>query len=315
MPPKSPLAQSTIESDGTTPEPREPRRMRFGLGARTTVAMLAVGLLPLALFGGISLKEQRDRVRSDAERSMRTSAEEISGDVEEWIDKNVRALQCAANLPAVASMKRESQSDVLAAVKQAYPWMYLVFTIAPDGQNVARSDENPLVDYSDRQYYKDVMSSGKELSWETLIGKTSKRPALVIAVPIRANGRVVGVMAAAMTIEEISGIVANWKAGSTGFAFLVDEKGKVVAHPFVLSQASLANHPLVTSLRANRQEHLTAFVDADRKYLGYAQHNKLRWAVAVQRARPARAIPGAAAQEHEGGAPPADRCGAVTARL
>jgi methyl-accepting chemotaxis protein len=254
--------------------------------AHTTIAMVVVGLLPLALFGGITLKQQGDRIRSEAEQSMQASAERISGQVDEWIDKNVRALQAAANLPAVVSMKRESQSEVLAAVRQAYPWMYLVFTIGPDGQNVARSDEKPLADYADRQYYKDVVSSGKELSWETLIGKTSKKPALVIAVPIKANGRVVGVMASAMTIEDISGIVANWKAGSTGFAFLVDEKGKVVAHPresFVMSQTSLADHPLVASLRSNRQGHLTSFIDSDRnKCLGFVQRNKLRWAVAVQ---------------------------------
>jgi methyl-accepting chemotaxis protein len=209
----------------------------------------------------------------------------IARQVDEWIDKNVRALQAAANLPAVVSMKRESQSEALAAVRQAYPWMYLVFTIGPGGQNVARSDEKPLADYSDRQYYKDVMSDGKELSWETLIGKTSNKPALVIAVPIKSNGRAVGVMAAAMTIEDISGMVANWKAGSTGFAFLVDEKGKIVAHPresFVISQTSLADHPLVASLRSTRQAHLIPFVDNYRKCLGYAQRNRLRWAVAVQ---------------------------------
>jgi methyl-accepting chemotaxis protein len=287
MPPKTPSpARSTIEPK-SQPEPQDRApRMRFGLMAHTTIAMVVVGLLPLALFGGVTLKQQGDRIRSEAEQSMQASAERISGQVDEWIDKNVRALQAAANLPAVVSMKRESQSEVLAAVRQAYPWMYLVFTIGPDGQNVARSDEKPLADYADRQYYKDVVSSGKELSWETLIGKTSKKPALVIAVPIKANGRVVGVMASAMTIEDISGIVANWKAGSTGFAFLVDEKGKVVAHPresFVMSQTSLADHPLVASLRSNRQGHLTSFIDSDRnKCLGYVQRNKLRWAVAVQ---------------------------------
>ena len=104
-------------------------------------------------------------------------------------------------------------------------------------------------------------------------------------MPIKANGRVVGVMASAMTIEDISGIVANWKAGRTGFAFLVDEKGKVVAHPresFVISQTSLAEHPLIASLHSNGQAHLASFVDDNRKCLGYVQRNKLRWAVAVQ---------------------------------
>jgi methyl-accepting chemotaxis protein len=50
--------------------------------------------------------------------------------------------------------------------------------------NVARNDGKELKDYSDRQYVQDI-TSGKDLTWQNLIGKTSKQPALVIAVPIR----------------------------------------------------------------------------------------------------------------------------------
>jgi methyl-accepting chemotaxis protein len=262
------------------------RRSRFGLVAKTMLTMLAVGLLPLALFGGITLVQQGDRLRGEAERSMQTNAERISAQVDEWFDKNVRALRAAANMPAISSMNGDEQAKVLAAVQQAYPWMYLVFTVTPDGKNVARSDGKPLTDYSDRQYYKDVAVSGKDLSWETLIGKTSNKPALVLAVPVKANGVLVGVLAAAMNIEDISRIVAHWKTGSTGFAFLVDEKAKVVAHPreaFVLAQTHLNDHPLVSTFLADGQPHLVSFTQTDDKdVLGYVQGNKFRWAVAVQ---------------------------------
>ena len=74
--------------------------------------------------------------------------------------------------------------------------MYLVFTTDINGMNVARNDGKELKDYSDRQYVQDI-TSGKDLTWQNLIGKTSKQPALVIAVPIRKNNQTIGVMAAA----------------------------------------------------------------------------------------------------------------------
>lgn len=266
---------------------RGSQRVRFGMTWRTTITMLLVGLFPLALFGGFSLQQEAQRIRADAEQSMRENGARIAGQVDEWVDKNVRVLRAAASLPTIRAMQPEDQAKVLAAVGQAYPWMYLVFTLAPDGRNVARSDGKPLTDYSDRQYYRDVVEDGKELSWETLIGKTSKKPALVVAVPIRlADGRVAGVLAAAMTIEDISRTVANWRAGGTGFAFLVDEKAKVVAHPhedFVISQAIMNDHPLISSFRADAQPHLVSFVQTGgREALGYAQRNRFRWVVAVQ---------------------------------
>jgi methyl-accepting chemotaxis protein len=253
--------------------------------AKSTVTMLAIGLVPLVLFGAITLRQQADRIRSDANQAMQANAERTSAQVDEWVDKNLRALQTVASLPGVMTMSREEQARVLKAVKQAYPWMYLVHMIGPNGRNVARSDELPLADYTDRQYFKDVMGTGKDVSWETLIGKTSKKPAVVMAVPIKASGAIVGVLAAAMNVEDISRIVATWKAGQTGFAFLVDENGKVIAHPseeYVLSQRRLQDHPLIAAFQGDNQPHLASFSDHGSEVLGYVHGNRFRWAVVAQ---------------------------------
>ena len=263
----------------------EPQRIRFGILARTTVTMLAVGVLPLALFGGLGLLQEARRVRREAERSQQASGERISAQVDEWVDKNVRVLRAAATLPALASMRGEDQAPVLTAIQHAYPWMYLVHTIAPGGLNVARSDGKPLSDYADRQYFKDVMA-GKDLRSETVIGKTSGKPALILAVPIVANGAIAGVLSVAMTVEDVSAIIAHWRTGRTGFAFLVDEQGKVVAHPreeYVTGQVRLSEHPLVSAFLRDGKPHAAAFGQSDATdAIGYVQGTRLGWGVAVQ---------------------------------
>jgi methyl-accepting chemotaxis protein len=163
--------------------------------------------------------------------------------------------------------------------------MYLVHTIAPGGRNVARSDGKPLADYADRQYFKDAMA-GKELRWETVIGKTSGKPALILAVPIVANGAVAGVLSVAMTVEDVSAMIAHWRTGLTGYAFLVDEQAKVVAHPreeYVTGQVRLSDHPLVSAFLRDGRPHAAAFEQSDTTHaLGYVQGTRLGWAVAVQ---------------------------------
>jgi len=150
---------------------------------------------------------------------------------------------------------------------------------------VARNDDKPLLDYSDRQYYKDVLS-GRALAWQTLIGKTSKEPALVLAVPIKYGDRFFGVMAAAMTIEEISKQVATWKKGNTGFAFLVDDTGKVVSHQdaqYVQEQKQLGDHPLIALFNQNKQDATLEFVDVDgRPSVGRVKGINYGWALAIQ---------------------------------
>ena len=261
------------------------RRFQVGILGKALGATLVVGLVPLILVGTITLTQQRAHIRTDAELGLQANAQRISAQVDEWIDKNVRALQAAARLPAVQSMQQSRQTDVLGAIHQAYPWMYLVFTVSTDGRNVARSDDKPPADYTDRQYFKDVVALGKELSWQTLLGKTSKKAALVIAVPVKENGRVVGILAAAMTIEDISQIVATWKAGKTGYAFLVDENVKVVAHPheeFISTPTYLHENRLIAANRSDANVQILSFPENGRQILGYVQNTKLRWTVAVQ---------------------------------
>ena len=268
-----------------TPKAATDHKIRFGMLGKTTVTMLGAGLLPLALFAGFILVDQSRRIRADAAVTMRANAERISEQVDEWLDKDVRALQAAAAVHSMSSMLAEDQVKQLILTQRTYPWMYLVFTLTLDGRNIARNDGKPLTDYSDRQYYKDVLN-GKDVAWETVISKTSKKPALVLAVPIKQDGELVGVLAASMNIEDISRIVAKLKIGATGHAFLVDEKAKVVAHPreeFVLTQRILRDDPLVSAFAADGAPHSFSFLRPDgRPMLGAVQGNRWHWAVAVQ---------------------------------
>jgi methyl-accepting chemotaxis protein len=80
----------------------------------------------------------------------------------------------------------------------------------------------------------------------------------VLAIPIKSGDRLVGVIAAAMTIDVISRNIATWRQGDTGFAFLVDEKGFVVSHPnkqYVVKRKNLNSHPLIVVKRKNLNSH------------------------------------------------------------
>jgi len=264
-------------------KPASPVKVKFGLTAKVIILMLIVSLLPLGVFAVITLKQTDYRIRSDTEKLMALTASDIVANVDEWTDKNVRVLRALTKMPDIISMMREKQEPLLKAVAKEYPWMYLVFTVGPDGMNVARNDDNPLLDYSDRDYYKETMA-GKDLVWQTLVGKTSKKPALIIAVPIKRDDSTIGVMAMAATIEDLSKLVATWKQGKTGFAFLVDEKGKVVSHQveeYVIQQTNLSEYPLIAAFKKG-QNGMIYFNDRGTMRVGYAKETKYGWTLAMQ---------------------------------
>ena len=262
------------------------QKIRFGLFGKFLIVMLIVSLLPFGIFWFITFKETNDRIRSDTELLMAQTAKGLGERVDSWIEGNVAILRTASRLPEIKTMEKERQEAILKSIQAEYPWMYLVFTVGVDGMNVARSDGVALKDYSDRMYYKNIVD-GRNLSWQTLIGKTSKKPALVLAVPIKENDRLLGIMAAAMTLDDISKNIATWKMGNSGYAFLLDEKGFVVAHPensFVTTRKQLNNHPLIQKFRKKGWTTVTSQFTGknDKLSLGHVRRNPYGWTLALQ---------------------------------
>jgi len=264
----------------------EPRKVRFGLFGKIIIVMLLVSILPFGILWFLTFRETNERIRSDSEALMVQTAKGLADQIDGWIQGNFSTLRMAATLPEIVSMNREQQEPVLKAIGREYPFMYLVFTVGPNGTNIARSDDQPLVSYADRQYYKDIMA-GKTLTWQTVTGRTSKLPALIMAVPIRDGNRVVGVLATAMNVEDISKKAANWKMGRTGFAFLVDEQGNVVSHPkqqYAEKRENLNNTPLISTFRKKGWTSITTPFAGEngQTAIGHARSNSYGWVLALQ---------------------------------
>jgi methyl-accepting chemotaxis protein len=262
-------------------------RIKFGLYHKSVLLMLLISLVPVGLFFVATYIETGNRVKTDTKILMQQATAGLLNHIDEWVDKNKRMLETASKLAPITSLDTDEQTTTLRTIQEQYPWMYLVFTLDKNGMNTARNDGKALKDYSDRRYFRDI-KNGKAFSWQTLIGKTSKKPALVMAVPIMKGGEMVGVLAAAMTTEVISQSVARWTKGKTGFAFLVDEKNKVIAHQvkaYVLEEKTLSDHP-VFSLSIGKEFGFGEFVDtAGEHNLASFKKNAMGWNIVVQQGK------------------------------
>jgi methyl-accepting chemotaxis protein len=284
-----PTPPSAAPPSGAPTVKTEKRKKKAGMGltAKVVMLMLLVSLLPGGVYFVLSFKQTNDRIYTDNERFGQQITKALATDVEGWIDKNIRVLKAVAEMPAMRSMNRYEQEVLLKTIQKQYDWMYLVFTTDTFGMNVARNDGKDLKDYSDRQYVQDIMA-GNPIAWQNLIGKTSKKPALVLAVPIIRNSETVGVLAAAMTRDTISQRIATWRQGKTGYAFLVDANGKVIAHQipeFVQKEKDLSRHPLVTAANANQAGLIEFSGTNGKEEIGFASKTDLGWVLAIQQAK------------------------------
>lgn len=98
------------------------------------------------------------------------------------------------------------------------------------------------------------------------------------------GGNLSGVLAQAMTLEELSEKIVNTKIGQTGYTFLVDENGLVIAHPqqdLTQSRVDLSNHPAIAALDSGQSEII--FTDENQeKVVAVAQKTATGYTVVSQ---------------------------------
>ena len=228
------------------------RLQRGRVQVRLTLLTLAISV-PLLVFITLYITRQAsEQIQQDATTRLEQTVHSVATTSEIWLDLNVQALEQMVLQPGIISMDPVQQKPILEAIDRAYPYIYLVSTTDRSGLNLARSDDKKPKDYSDRLWYQNAIQ-GEDVVFQTLIGRTSGEPALVISKPIHAeNGEIVGVGMFASDLNDISIGVVNADVGKTGQLFIVNAKNQVVAHtnPDYANQLlDFSTHPAIATMR------------------------------------------------------------------
>ncbi len=247
--------------------------------------LLSFLIVPLIPIGGLyysTYNASQDNERAINQGFVSTAAL-VASKVDDWTDKNVRLSKYIANLSDIQSMDPLRQKDILETAKESTEWMTVIFTIDTDGNAVTRSDDKSLKNYSDRSYFKQVMG-GAPIGQQVLIGKSFPVPLHCFAIPIRSANRIVGVLTQCSNLEDISSNVTSIKVGDTGFAFLVDNTNKLIAHGSELEDLKIelqdfSNNP---ALAANKENALFDFSENQIDRIGFRRNAGLDWTLVIQ---------------------------------
>jgi methyl-accepting chemotaxis protein len=240
------------------------KKTKFGISQKLFLMLLVVALVPLVTVWFFNYQSITSLTTQKVTNELTAINRNLITYVDAWFDMNERMLLQNAALPAMQSMEETAQTDILKTITTYYDWAYLAFTVDTQGNNVARNDGKSLKYYGDREYFKQVVE-GQQFGRQLLIGKTSGQPAMVLSTGIHdQNGALDGVLAQAMTLTTLSEKIVNNKIGETGFTFLVDEKGQVIAHPnaeMTKSRVDLSDHPALVNQQAGQTSII--FVDSN----------------------------------------------------
>jgi len=262
------------------------RRAQGGRLQTRLMALILAITLPV-MIGTLLIVTVRlaEMLRQKADDQLRATNRVVAVNTATWLDLNVAVLKELVTLPDIVSMDAARQKPVLKAVVAAHPYMYVALTTDLHGWEVARSDEEARKGYSDRLWLQKARM-GVPLVLQTLLSRTTRRPALIFAAPIRSElGSVIGVGVLGAELTDISEQVQLSIVGESGLSYVVDTENRVVASSDLEAMAVLSDtslYPPVAALQQGKAGLLTFTDDQGRRWRACVTRIDPGWGVITQ---------------------------------
>ncbi|MEI7429393.1 MAG: cache domain-containing protein [Betaproteobacteria bacterium] len=207
--------------------------MKFGIRAKITGAMLVGALVPLLAFWVSDYYEFKKDAIETVRHRLATVAERQAVHITDLLDATRRGLKITASQPLLSQLNAESSRPLTKIFVKNFEWVRNAYIADTTGQEFVRDDETvQLVDISEREYFKQALQG--RITTQVAISKSIGQPVLLSGAPIYAPGslpKVVGVFGYSAELTVISKAIVGDKIDQTGFSFLLDESGRLVAHP------------------------------------------------------------------------------------
>lgn len=161
--------------------------------------------------------------------SLELIAEKSAGIIEKSLKSDLDSLEAFTNSSIVGDslIELNTKIDALKAEqsRKGYQRMHLV---GMDGKTNATNDQS--YDLSTRDYVQKALNGERNIS-EPLISSVTGELVIPIAVPLKENGQIKGAIVAILDSSAISSVVSEIQYGATGYAYVINGSGTIIAHP------------------------------------------------------------------------------------
>ena len=222
--------------------------MKINITIKILFALIFSALIPLVIYYLVAKHDLANAVYENADNSLLAKSEKIISTTDSWISTSNKILGFVSQYPEVKSMHPAVAKQKLVDLAANYPWFSAIFLTGKDGLQIVRADNGKLSNIAERDYFKAALKNTQEygsdeykkaLAYQVSISKATGRSTLLTGAPVKdivkVDGKMVenilGVLGIGIDIEIISKTIATEKIGLTGRAFLIDDKGQLIAHP------------------------------------------------------------------------------------
>lgn len=217
--------------------------MFSSIRAKFLAILLPLFLLSFVVLSGVSYHVSNNALVDDADKIARRTA----GEAGEYLDKvmtekSIR-LEELADHPAMRTGDRAAKIAACAAMRARTKGFDMVAYADLSGKAV--SDKGVDMDRGSREYFKQVVATGKPFMTGPSVSGTTGKLITIMAYPVLTNGQVSGVVYGTVSLAELSELVGSFEYMETGYVYVVDEGGVCIGYkqlPEAVGKLNLATN-------------------------------------------------------------------------
>lgn len=210
------------------------RRFTEVLNTRSLRLKLLLPTILLALLGFLFIAangylKSREIIIHDIERISENKVEKITSHINDTLRIWKAEVEVLSGTTEVKEMNFEKFKAYVSDRKDIFDG-YEMFLIA-DKTGAFKATIGMDGSIAERDYFPKVMK-GETVISDPVTSKATGKPIIVVAAPIKDNkGSVIGVVAGTVELQYLADIVDSEKYGKSGYAYMVNKEGLVMAHP------------------------------------------------------------------------------------
>jgi methyl-accepting chemotaxis protein len=257
------------------------------LGTKVISLLIALVILSVSVVGIISTNSQVAVISDNLTYTTKELSISLSQEINGFLTEHVSLLESIALTNDLRLYNTEDQKNILKEINKKHNDFSIIFITDTKGKQVARSDDKiQFDDMSDRDYFKDVSVNKKSIISDVLISKTTGKPAVVIAIPIFSpQGEFKGMLGGTLDLSPIEEMRKKITIGETGYAFITDTRGQILAHPdtkMVEERKNVSDMEVVKKAITGESGAQEYEYDGAQVFGSYTNVPSTKWAVVVR---------------------------------
>lgn len=251
------------------------------------IPVFLLSSIGIILIGCFAYNEARKIIIDYVELVVQDKVEKMVSIVDRELNKSTNQMKLLASIDEAKRMDYEKYFRRVAEFRDQFQQYEVVFIADTNGDFIASNGVKGNI--ADRAYFYKVLN-GRTIISEPMTSKSTGNPIIVAASPIRSNsGHIVGLVGATMNLCQVTNNINAEKLGDTGYAYVINSKGKTIAHPrkeFLLNdslkQSESKSFVEIINNMINREEGIGYYeFEGIRKIVFYKPIHSTDWSIGM----------------------------------